>query len=335
MTELDKDQHKIIKNFLAASIAFLIFIIIIFLAQSHKRLSIEEALKSIPDKELNKCIREHSEASAAEFCFEIKQLSCNLQTNKVGNPIYIKDLSGLEQLKYLESLDLSYSQIKSLLPIKNILSLKTLKLSNSNIYNIDDLKYLSSLKDLDLSGNSIDNIKPLRRLAKLNMLNLGVNNISDIRVLASHKELSKLDISSNLISDISPVSKLDKLEYLDISDNSISKISAISSLKKLKKFKAANNSIVSISGLTQLTKLRHLDLANNQICSLESFSKANLPDLNANLRFNDNIPCTEIKILKAKLSKYPNASIKEPKSCSSRAQKTKNCKTKKKFFGFL
>lgn len=94
----------------------------------------------------------------------------------------VEDLSGLERLGHLESLDLSRNQITdlyifSLSASRN--SLRELNLAYNRIERLNDLKSLSVLESLNLYGNPLSGIKILKELKGLKQLNVGNCGLSE------------------------------------------------------------------------------------------------------------------------------------------------------------
>lgn len=362
------DMHKLNKKlriFAAFVIGTFIFIIIIFLTQSHQRKSIKEILTLIPDPNLKVCIQENTQKEEYAYAYQVKELVCKLKLTNSNNPLYIKDLTGIENLRYLEKLDLSNSQLKSLTPLKHLTALKTLNLSSANIFVIDDLSKLVNLESLDLSNNSIEDSSALSSLSKLKKLNLAKNNISSMGFLKRLIHLEELDVEANLLSTVPSLHNLSNLKILNLSDNRISNISFLDKLTELKALNLARNRIIRIDALENLDSLERLSLANNRVTDIRPLSKLTInrmnlssnristginqlyiilenPDENKesmdrlknatiNLENNTNARCKDIQILKAKLYTLENLTLLEPKVCSSQPKPTYTKKRKKRW----
>ena len=88
----------------------------------------------------------------------------------------IVDLSGIERLSCLESLNLSRNRLSNLYVLQLSASrstLKTLDLSFNEIKSIAPVGELSALENLNLYGNPLESVQPLMRLTKLKTLNVG------------------------------------------------------------------------------------------------------------------------------------------------------------------
>ncbi|MCL6613194.1 MAG: leucine-rich repeat domain-containing protein [Firmicutes bacterium] len=126
----------------------------------------------------------------------------------------IKDLTGLEQCQYLQSLSISGNNISNIDVLCNLTCLKELYLSRNNIQQIEPLKYLTRLQKLDLSDNNIYNIDCLSNLKNLKELNLANNNVEEIEALKHLTKLQQLDLSYNKIDDINALKDLKNLKEL-------------------------------------------------------------------------------------------------------------------------
>lgn len=94
----------------------------------------------------------------------------------------IKDLAGLEKAIFLEDLDISDNQLKSLMPLAKLEHLVSLSAANNKIKDISVIKNLN-LYYLDLSGNPISDISAISSMKDLETLYLHYTNITDISVL--------------------------------------------------------------------------------------------------------------------------------------------------------
>ena len=200
-------------------------------------------------------------------------------------PYEISDISSLEKLTNLQTLNLCNNQISDISFLDKLTALQSLNLSANQITDISCLEKLTALQTLYLSSNQISDISSLEKLTSLKSLNLSRNNISDISFIVKLTSLQSLDLSSNKISVISFLEKLTSLKYLDLSSNQISFYSFLSSLTSLQYLKLRNNNISDISFIVKLTSLQSLDLSSNQISDYSILSKLTALQ-SLNLSFN-------------------------------------------------
>jgi Tol biopolymer transport system component len=118
----------------------------------------------------------------------------------------IRDLSGIETLARLESLDLQGNQIRDLSPLAGSTTLRQLFLDNNQIVNLTPLAGLRGLGWLTLNGNQIEDVSPLAGLSSLSLLELGRNPIRDISPLAALRpQALNLTLSRTQVSDLRPL----------------------------------------------------------------------------------------------------------------------------------
>ncbi|CAL6067247.1 internalin [Hexamita inflata] len=132
--------------------------------------------------------------------------------------IYIENICHFRKLKKL-GIE-GYKQI-DINPLQQMIYLQKLDLSSNGLSNIDVLKYLVNLKELILTQNDDIDITPLQYLTQLNLLDLGFCNLQQIDVLQQLINLTKLDLIFNKIIFIKPLEKLNKLDQLALDNNYI------------------------------------------------------------------------------------------------------------------
>ena len=94
----------------------------------------------------------------------------------------ITDLSGLERLNCLESLDLSRNRISNLYILQISSSrqcLKELNLAFNQVGSLDNLVALTSLESLNLYGNPLEGVQTLQSMTWLKWLNVGSCGLSE------------------------------------------------------------------------------------------------------------------------------------------------------------
>ncbi|QUC23699.1 uncharacterized protein UV8b_07940 [Ustilaginoidea virens] len=167
----------------------------------------------------------------------------------------ISHMRGLDELRKLTSLDLSFNKIKH---IKNI-------------------SHLTQLKDLFLVANKISNIEGLDSLDKLTSLELGSNRIRELKNLDKLKSLEELWVAKNKITNLTGLGGLPNLRLLSIQSNRIVDLSPLKEVRGLEELYISHNAVESLEGIKENTKLKILDISNNQVSSLQGL--AGLKDL--------------------------------------------------------
>ena len=120
----------------------------------------------------------------------------------------VKNIEGIERLKYLKNITLVGCRIQDYSPINKLNGVTELSLQGCNISNIDFLSDMTNLETLRINTNSIHDITPLEKLLKLKTLNVNSNRITDLSVIANLGSLTYIDVSYNPISDYSPLDEL-------------------------------------------------------------------------------------------------------------------------------
>jgi internalin A len=166
--------------------------------------------------------------------------------------VHYLDISPLEKLSGLNTLDLTGKHIISLGPLHDETNLTTLYLSANKISDLSPLKNLINLSDVCLESNNISDLSPLSGLTNIQKLNLGINKISDMRPLKNLTNLKTLYLYNNNISDLSPLKGITSLTDIALECNKISDISPLYNLTNLININLQYNKIAN----TDLNKLK-------------------------------------------------------------------------------
>ena len=223
----------------------------------------------------------------------------NLSGNKLDLESDFDNISYFRNQLDLESLDLSFNQIKYLdsnLTFKNLISLKALNLSYNKLKSIDSFVfgYLNKLNELNLASNNLSLLKKncFFNLINLKMLKLSYNQINCLNFIRENENYTKgltslqldynqiysieentFDSNQNLISlnlNSNPIKifngkafeRIHLLSSLFISNTSIHFLSLNLSLKELDLSYLTN---LSISNLNNKKKFEKINLANSKI----------------------------------------------------------------------
>lgn len=229
----------------------------------------------------------------------------------LSNNKTISSLMGIANVKKLETLNISYTNISSLESdeLSTLINLYNLDISYTNIIKLDFLKKLKSLKVLKSQGNTILDVNQLNNLTNLEILDLSMSTIPQIEetdnlpnlqelnlqnvqlkatdFINNFKHLKKLILTNSTAYSIDKITDLYSLSQLDLGNSKITSISNIRSLFSLEYLDLSRNRISSIEPLSDLTQLKHLDLSHTDISSLTSLSK--LSNLEVLILNNTNI----------------------------------------------
>ena len=211
-----------------------------------------------------------TELTVPETALELSDLRhlLYLETLSLRNRT-ITDLSFLEGMTHLKSLDLSGSTISADLNVLGTLpALENLSMERCSISSISFLEGAPALKTLDLSGNAIGNLSALASIPTLEHLDLGDNAIGSLSALSGLTALTYLDLSENVVTDLTPIGSCTLLTTLDVSSNRLTSIAAVQKLTALTTFLAEKNQLTDCAALAACTELRTLDISNNQITDI-------------------------------------------------------------------
>ncbi|WP_163543308.1 leucine-rich repeat domain-containing protein [Occultella kanbiaonis] len=196
-------------------------------------------------------------------------------------PAAISDLSGLDRLTELSSLDvtgnavtdltplaglnlwgvvITDNPVSDLSPLAGLASLTNLGASGTQVVDLEPLAGQSTLAYLGLRGTGISDIGPLASMGNLNEVDLGDNAITDVGPLAGHDYLTSLDLSRNAVTDLGGLGPLPQLWTLDVSGNRITDLTAVPAFPTLTELWLGENPLTDVGPLTALPVLTGVDL---------------------------------------------------------------------------
>jgi len=153
------------------------------------------------------------------------------QEIKVSFVTHLKWLKGLSNLTVLSAQNSLWGW--DLTGIEYVSTLETLELDESPLANRDQLKYLPKLTHLDMNKTGTADLGFISNLnAKLNSLELGSNEISNLAPLQNLSHLSEIDLSNNKIIDVSPLVKNKELRYINLENNLVEDASSLLPLEQ-------------------------------------------------------------------------------------------------------
>jgi len=139
----------------------------------------------------------------------VTRLNLSLELERyVSEEAQIKEISGLENFKNLESLDLSFHALTDVSPLAGLTKLATLSLAGNPVADITPLAGLTNLKGLTLSNCAAQDYSPLAKLVNLEFLMLDNSTITDVSPLASLTNLKHLYLDNSTVDDYSPLANI-------------------------------------------------------------------------------------------------------------------------------
>jgi len=219
------------------------------------------------------------------YAYEVIHLNCEGYN--------ISDLSGIERLTNLQTLNLRGSKLANLnsLAGANFSSLTELNFGFSQLTDISGLTNagLSNLNTLNLGGNALTNLNNFEGadLSSLTHLDLRFNLLTDISGLASAGlgNLKTLYLSSNNLANLNDLAgaNLSNLTNLYLGGNQLTDISWLASagLSNLKTLHLNHTNLANLNGLAgaNLSSLTELRLEDNQLTDIGGLASAGLNNL--------------------------------------------------------
>ena len=154
----------------------------------------------------------------------------NLTEIDINNNKKIKTLVPLKELKRINTIDFSGTQINNLDPIQELTQLEHLEFSDNPVQNLDPVKDMTNLKHLEFKNTPVENLKPLYYLTKLEILNCAGTQIKDLKYLEYLNNLRVISFYNTKVKNLKPIGKLNKLETIECYNTRIPQ-------KKIQKFK--------------------------------------------------------------------------------------------------
>jgi len=164
----------------------------------------------------------------AEAVTELK-LSIDWQQEPAPNT-QIRDISGLENFKNLENLELQFHAITDISSLAGLTKLTSLSLGGNPVADVTPLAGLTGLGSLTLFNCKAQDYTPLANLTGLGMLLLEHSTISDVSMLSGLTELWWLGLANTQVSDVSPLSALTNLKKLQLAGCPISDYTPLSAI---------------------------------------------------------------------------------------------------------
>lgn len=180
----------------------------------------------------------------------------------------------LNNLKRLQSLNLSFNDISNFDSFNRLLCLKYLNLTHNTALKLSEIKIENlqyCLEILNLSSCELDFFFNFDNLQNLTHLNLSYNQLLRIENLHGFQNLEVLNLLSNNVSCIENLDNLFNLKNLNLSFNKLSSIDNISHLRNLKILNLAYNDISVVENFNPSWKLDELDLSHNKIKSINDY----------------------------------------------------------------
>jgi hypothetical protein len=122
----------------------------------------------------------------------------------------------LADLRRLEELDLTASEIPTLAGIEHARALRELRFGSKTVRDLSPLASVTTLERLHIDVLAVTDLSPLRQLTHLTTMTLSSDSLRDLAPLAALKALTTLHLASPKIESVEPLSHLPELRHLDV-----------------------------------------------------------------------------------------------------------------------
>jgi hypothetical protein len=161
----------------------------------------------------------------------ITELKLNIEWQQVIPPeTQIHDITGLEAFSNLETLEISFHNIKDISPLAGLTKLTSLSLGGNPVQDITPLAGLTNLRGLTLFNCAASDYSPLSKLTNLDLLMLDYSTIADLSVLSNLTKLTNLTLIHTQIKDVSPLAGLTNLRRLSLAECAIDDYSPLAGI---------------------------------------------------------------------------------------------------------
>lgn len=174
---------------------------------------------------------------------------------------------------FIDDLDFTNETLKSIEPIANLRALQKLVLSGTQVESIEPISDFNALRELNLSGTQVADLGPIAHLKALESLNLWYTPVTDLRPLAGLHSLRKLNIGGTAVSDLSHLSELWALESLNLWQTNIEDISPLASLRQLEVINIRRTRVTDVSPLAKLPRLKMIDISDSNVQNISVLSR--------------------------------------------------------------
>lgn len=168
----------------------------------------------------------------------------------------LKDISGLEYVWGLTSLDLAGSQVTNLAPLAGQNKLVILNLDETKAADIGPLSHLVDLEFLNISNGTFKNLDAINGMKDLQYLHVSNADLEHVNGLTGLTELKTLSLRNSRALDLAPLAGMHNLEELWLAGSGIVDISALRSLVNLESVSFDKTKVTDLSPLSGLTNLK-------------------------------------------------------------------------------
>jgi internalin A len=147
-------------------------------------------------------------------------------------------------------------------------SLETLDLSQTDITDISVLAELTKLTRLEMRATAVQDLRPLAELIALRELLLAQTKVQDLRPVSQLHQLERLMLDQTPVADIAPLAQLLGLRILELSDTLVTDLKPLADLSHLRQVSLWNTPVEDIAPLSNLHDLQQLEIVGTHVSNL-------------------------------------------------------------------
>ena len=138
----------------------------------------------------------------------------SLQTLSLGSKSTFTDLTPLQKMPWLQTLDLSGASSVDLADINELKALQTLVLARVPEIDLSEIAVFKALTSLDLSRSGVTDLGPLASLTALRSLSIKDTQVNNLRPLSGLRAMEDLTLDTTPVWDIAPLAALSGLGFV-------------------------------------------------------------------------------------------------------------------------
>ncbi len=185
----------------------------------------------------------------------------------------VADLAGIENLVYLETLDIGTNLLADDLSLlAGLTRLEYLDIQNNGLTNMTPLATLVNLETFISENNPFTDISALGNWTKLVALTLHDVEASTFPDLSGHTSLTFMEIFDSKFRDISALADLTAMEDLFLLGLPVTDISPLASMSNLQYLRLRGMPFPSISSLGLLSNLIELEISDGKLQTIGDLS---------------------------------------------------------------
>jgi hypothetical protein len=200
----------------------------------------------------------------SEFYRFLDQIINSSSVDLSGRKV-ITDLTPINRLSDLKSVNISNTGVSDLMPLRNMNKLESLDITNTSVSTLEPLRYCVLITQLKMRGTRVSDISPVASFPGLTILDAGNTGISTLENLEELTAMVDLRINNSKVSDLTPVAGMTKIEMLNISSTQVDNLESLRGMKNLRILMSDSTMISSLAPLDSLVKLQRVYCNNSKI----------------------------------------------------------------------